>query len=154
MGIEIERKFLLANSDWKKQAGQGIEIKQGYIDPLSENTVRIRIKGNRGYLTIKGKTINTTRQEFEYEIPLQDAIELLHLCHQPIIEKVRHEVLHQGATWEIDEFKGANMGLVIAEIELDHEDKSIELPSWIGKEVSSEVKYYNSNLIYSPFSAW
>ena len=147
MATEIERKFLIQNSDWKKEISNSIGISQGYLSLDKERTVRVRIKGEKGILTIKGTTENISRKEFEYEIPKEEAEELLELCHQPLIEKIRNEVIHEGMTWEIDEFTGENEGLIVAEIELESESQIFEIPDWIGKEVSNDIRYYNSNLV-------
>ena len=154
MGQEIERKFLLNNDSWKVEAGNGIEIKQGYLSSVIERTVRVRIIGERGILTVKGKTENLTREEFEYEIPLKDAISLLELCERPIIEKKRYFIKRVNLTWEIDVFEGENKGLQVAEVELDSETQDYDLPVWLGKEVSYESKYYNAALITNPFKNW
>lgn len=154
MGLEIERKFLLANTDWKSDAGKGKQIKQGYLNSETERTVRVRIIGETGILTIKGENKGLTRPEFEYEIPLSDAKELMLLCELPIIEKTRYEIHIDKHIWEIDEFEGINQGLLIAEIELTDENEAFAIPKWIGKEVSSDAKYYNSALIQNPFTEW
>lgn len=154
MGVEIERKFLLRNSDWKYLADEGQIIKQGYLNLDKERTVRIRTRNDVGFLTIKGQTVNTTRLEFEYEIPIDDANQLLRLCEKSIIEKTRYLVENEGSIWEVDVFEGENKGLEVAEIELESEDQAFEIPHWIGKEVSSEVRYYNSSLIEQPFHNW
>lgn len=154
MGLEIERKFLVKNTNWKGLIEQKNYIKQGYLNSNIERTVRVRITNQTAFLTIKGKTKNTTRQEFEYEIPFEDAESLLKLCETPLIEKVRYTVKHEGKLWEIDKFEGDNEGLVVAEIELANEDEEITLPNWIGEEVSHDAKYYNSSLIRKPFKNW
>ncbi len=154
MGLEIERKFLLKNDNWKAQADNGTTIKQGYLNSNKERTVRVRIYGNQGILTIKGKNNNLTRKEFEYEIPLIEAEQMLILAEQPIIEKTRFIVLHGNSTWEIDVFEGENSGLVVAEIELESEQQTFNIPDWIGKEVSEDERYYNANLISNPFKSW
>jgi len=154
MPIEIERKFLVANSDWKLNIRKEIRIQQGYLSAHPERTVRVRIASEKGIITIKGKTINTTRAEYEYEIPLSEAIELMRLCEKPILEKTRYEVLENGNCWEIDVFSGENKGLIVAEIELESETQEFSLPKWAGKEVSQEIKYYNSSLIKAPFKDW
>ena len=154
MPIEIERKFLIANSDWKLKISTEKRIQQGYLNSTPERTVRVRIKGTKGYLTIKGKTVNTSRAEFEYEIPLLEAQQMMALCEKPLIEKTRYEVLENGNCWEIDVFEGDNKGLTVAEIELESEDESFKIPSWAGKEVSHEPKYYNVSLIQHPFKNW
>lgn len=154
MGIEIERKFLLKNKEWRAHAGVGIEIRQGYLNSTKERTVRIRIKGEVGLITVKGETVNSTRKEYEYQIPIEDAEELLELCEKPIIEKTRFEVVHNQKVWEIDEFKGINEGLIVAEIELEDENEELEFPQWIDEEVTSDARYYNANLIAHPYSDW
>lgn len=147
MGVEIERKFLLKNDDWKKLATKGQKIKQGYLNLAVERTVRVRIINNQGFLPIKGKSVNTTRLEFEYEIPIKEAEEILKLSDKTVIDKTRYKVLACGKVWEIDIFEGDNKGLKIAEIELTDENEVFNIPDWIGEEVSTESKYYNSNLI-------
>lgn len=144
MGIEIERKFLVRGSAWK--TSDGVYVRQGYLNRDTERTVRVRIAGDKAFLTIKGITRNRKRSEFEYEIPVPDAEELLNLCEGPVIEKVRHTVIRTDATWEVDEFHGANTGLVIAEIELQSEDERFEKPPWLGEEVTDNPRYYNVNL--------
>lgn len=154
MGVEIERKFLLANEGWR---GQGIatRMRQGYLVADPVRTVRVRIEGGRAVLTIKGKTTGAARGEWEYDIPVADATELLDgLCEQPQVEKIRHRIEHAGHTWEVDEFLGLNAGLVVAEIELDAEDEAFEKPDWIGVEVTGDKRYYNSSLIRQPYSQW
>lgn len=154
MGVEIERKFLLKNDDWKNYAEKGQVIKQGYLNLAIERTVRVRIVNGKGILTIKGKSVHTTRVEFEYEIPIEDAEEILKLSDKTIIEKTRYKVTDSGKVWEIDIFEGDNKGLEIAEIELSDENELITIPTWVGQEVSTESKYYNSNLITEPFKNW
>ncbi len=154
MGIEIERKFLLKNNTWKTLAQTAEPIQQGYLNLDPVRTVRVRIKKGKGFLTIKGKTTHTTRQEFEYEIPLNEAQELLNLCVFSIIEKTRYLVVYDNCTWEIDVFEGDNQGLEVAEIELESEDQVLKLPNWIGAEVSHEARYYNANLVTTPFKDW
>ena len=154
MALEIERKFLLKNNSWKAVADDGTVLKQAYLNTDPERTVRIRIKKDKGYLTIKGKTVKSTRQEFEYEIPFDEANDLLQLCEAPIIEKTRYLVEVNELTWEIDIFEGVNAGLEVAEIELTNEDQQVILPNWIGKEVTDDARYYNSSLVSCPFSLW
>ena len=154
MGVEIERKYLLKNNDWKKLIASSFKIKQGYLNSNIKRTVRVRIIDNKGFLTIKSKNIGITRSEFEYEIPFKDAVSLLDLCEKPILKKTRNLVVFENRTWEIDDFEGVNKGLVIAEIELTSEKESLIIPTWIGKEVSDEAKYYNSSLITNPFKNW
>jgi adenylate cyclase len=154
MGLEIERKFLIKNDSWKNEIKKTVSIRQGYLNSEVERTVRIRIQGEQGVLTIKGKNQNVTRKEFEYQIPLDDALNLLSMCEKPIIEKTRFLIPSNRSTWEIDVFDGENKGLVIAEIELTSEEESFDIPNWLGEEVSSESKYYNSSLITNPYSNW
>ncbi|MBW4616615.1 MAG: CYTH domain-containing protein [Desmonostoc vinosum HA7617-LM4] len=154
MAKEIERKFLVQGDDWRKLA-KGSFYCQGYIATLGAATVRVRIVGNQGYLTIKGPSIKYSRSEFEYLIPLEDAQQMLNtLCDRPFIEKVRYTVELGDLIWEIDEFEGVNKGLILAEVELSNEEQKIELPTWIGEEVSENPKYFNSNLVKHPFSQW
>ena len=154
MGIEIERKYLVKRDAWK-QPGEGQLYQQGYLSSHPDRTVRVRRVGDRGYLTIKGKTTGASRAEYEYEIPCQDAMALLeHLCEQPIIEKVRYRLAHEGLIWEVDEFQGENRGLVVAEVELTDEHQPIMLPPWVGQEVTTEARYYNAHLFKHPFSRW
>jgi len=154
MPLEIERKFLIKNDTWKASADKGLVIKQAYLNTDKERTVRVRLKDEQGFLTIKGKTVNTTRVEFEYEIPKQDALELLKLCSKSVIEKTRYNVLHENMLWEIDIFEGDNAGLEVAEIELENENQTFSIPNWLGKEVSMEPKYFNSSLVEKPFKDW
>lgn len=154
MAKEIERKFLVKSDSWRRLA-EGKVYRQGYISTQKEATVRVRIVGNQGYLTIKGPSVKYSRSEFEYPIPVEDAQEMLDtLCESPLIEKIRYRVECGGLIWEIDEFDGVNKGLIIAEVELSDEQQQIELPIWIGKEVSDDPKYFNSNLVKHPFSQW
>ena len=154
MNQEIERKYLLKNDDWKTLVTSSFAIKQGYLNSDKHRTVRVRVKGDQGYLTIKGKNVGATRPEYEYAIPLQDAIDMLLLCEQPIIEKTRHIVIIEKHTWEIDIFEGTNAGLQVAEIELNSEDEHFTIPTWAGDEVTNDARYYNSSLISQPYSSW
>lgn len=154
MGVEIERKFLLAGDGWRA-LGRPVLLRQGYLSADPERVVRVRIEGERATLTIKGKTSGATRGEWEYEIPVADAGELLdRLCQRPLIEKYRSRVTHAGKVWEIDEFLGENAGLLLAEIELSSEGEAFEKPDWIGAEVSADARYFNANLIRHPYSRW
>jgi len=153
MAKEIEKKFLLKNDTWRKQA-KGTFYRQGYLSTRKERTVRVRINGKRAFLTIKGPSKGASRLEFEYQIPLTDALELIELCEKPLIEKKRYIVMHKGFKWEIDEFEGVNKGLVLAEIELNNENQKFDLPEWIGAEVTGNPDYYNASLIKKPFSKW
>lgn len=154
MAIEIERKFLVKGDAWKADA-VGVLYRQGYLSTDKARTVRVRIAGERAFLTVKGLATGLARAEFEYEIPLADAAAMLdQLCLTPLIEKRRYTVAYQGLSWEIDEFLGANLGLVVAEVELDSADQAIDLPDWVGQEVSDDTRYFNSSLIAHPFSRW
>jgi adenylate cyclase len=152
MPSEIERKFLVHGSEWRQ--GAPVRISQGYLSRAKKSTVRVRIAGKRAFLTIKGPTRGVSRAEFEYEIPVEDARELLALCDAPPLEKNRYTVEHAGARWEIDEFLGVNAGLVVAEIELEREDQAFSKPGWLAGEVSGDPRYYNSNLIANPYTSW
>ena len=154
MALEIERKFLLKNDNWKALVKEEFLIKQGYLNSAKERTVRIRTYGDKGIITIKGKTKNLTRKEFEYAIPLTEALQMLEIAEKPIIEKTRFIVINNGNTWEIDVFEGMNNGLLVAEIELESENEKFEIPEWIGQEVSTDPKYYNACLIKHPFTEW
>jgi len=155
MAQEIERKFLVKNRVYKTLA-EGIHYHQGYIPAGDDATIRIRMAGERGFITLKTRTVGISRQEFEYEIPLDDAEKMLHLlCAAPTIEKYRYCIpAGDGLKWEVDEFKGENDGLVIAEIELPTEGTPFEKPDWIGEEVSGDPRYYNSSLCQFPYSRW
>jgi CYTH domain-containing protein len=119
-----------------------------------DRTVRIRTVGEKGIITVKGRTFGATRSEFEYEIPYNDAKEMLQLCEQPLIQKTRYLIEGNGLVWEIDEFEGVNKGLIVAEIELAYEQQEFLMPKWVGKEVTQDARYYNSSLILNPFSSW
>jgi adenylate cyclase len=154
MGVEIERKFLLQGDAWRS-LGQPVLMRQGYLSLDPARTVRVRIEGASGTITIKGKNSGATRGEWEYPIPVADAAELLdQLCQRPLIEKTRRRIKHGNHTWEVDEFLGENAGLVVAEIELASEDEAFDKPDWIGAEVTGDARYYNSSLIRAPYSTW
>ena len=152
MAKEIERKFLV-KENWQPHT-DGIQIAQGYLSTVPERTVRVRIKGDKGFLTIKGKNQGISRAEYEYEIPVKDAQELLVLAEQPVLTKTRYLEKYGDFLWEIDVFAGANEGLLVAEIELPSEDAVFVRPVWLGEEVSGDVRYYNANLIKSPYNLW
>ena len=152
MGIEIERKYLVTGEQWRTATGS--LIAQGYLNRDKGRTVRVRLSGDKAYLTIKGPSIGVKRSEFEYAIPVHDAQEMLALCDGPVVQKVRHLVSFAGLTWEVDEFLGDNAGLVVAEIELTTEKQIFERPAWLGQEVSDDPRYFNSNLAAVPFCAW
>ncbi len=158
MAKEIERKFLIDISQLG-DLNSGVEIKQGYIsttDTTADNiAVRIRLLGDKAFLTLKGKNTGATRSEFEYEIPVKDANEMLaEFCSGPIIDKTRYLVEHCGHTWEVDIFRGDNDGLIVAEVEMQSEDESVDIPAWAVQEVTGEDKYYNANLLNNPFKNW
>lgn len=155
MPTEIERKYLLRNDDWKLSADQGTKYVQGYMIGSKFASVRVRIEGGKSFLNIKSATLDISRQEYEYQIPVDEANEMLDtLCEKPLVEKTRYIVIHQDLKWEIDVFEGRNKGLIVAEVELESEDQQIELPSWCGQEVSEEPRYYNVSLGKHPFSEW
>lgn len=152
MGTEIERKFLVTGDAWKQ--GLAKYLRQGYLNTEKSRTVRVRIADDSAFLTIKGKTSGVTRLEFEYPIPLVDAEELMLLCGSSILEKVRYTLNIGIFVWEVDEFYGENRGLVVAEVELNSETQTIDLPDWIAEEVSGDERYYNSSLVLKPYSQW
>jgi CYTH domain-containing protein len=154
MAKEIERKFLVTGTDYR--SGQRTLFKQGYLSIDPAHTIRVRISDKKAFLTIKGMTKGVERMEYEYQIPVTDAEEMLeNLCKQTIIEKYRYVLpAGNGLKWEVDEFLGANAGLVVAEIELRHSDEQVSLPQWLGREVSGEERFYNSNLSQHPFCEW
>ena len=155
MGTEIERKFLVVSSAWRDDADAGTLIRQGYLSTDPDRTVRVRLRGDRGTVTIKGRSVGARRAEFEWEIPAADATALLDtLALRPMIEKRRHLLRRGGHTWEIDVFSGANDGLVVAEVELDHEDDAVERPDWLGDEVTTDWRYSNASLVRAPFATW
>lgn len=153
MAREIERKFLVKEGDWR--AAEGVRYRQGYLNSVKERVVRVRTIGDRGYLTVKGLTVGASRLEFEYEIPVRDAEQMLdELCERSLIEKDRYKVQHAGLVWETDEFFGENQGLVVCEVELESEDQEFERPEWLGEEVTGDPRYFNSNLIKHPYTRW
>ena len=154
--IEIERKFLVTSEAFKKEAFAQNRIAQGYLSSVPERTVRVRIKGDKGFLTIKGASNETglSRFEWEKEIPVDEATALLKLCEKGIIDKTRFEVKIGNHIFEVDEFYGENEGLIIAEVELKSETETFEKPVWLGKEVTNDIRYYNSYLSKNPFTNW
>ncbi len=152
MAREIERKFLVKEGNWRQ--ANCTQYRQGYLNSTKERIVRVRTIDDKAYLTIKGLTVGASRMEFEYEIPLQDANELLNICEKPLIEKIRYKVEIGGMVWEIDEFTEDNQGLIVAEAELESEDQQFPKPDWIGEEVTGDPRYFNSNLIKHPYSTW
>lgn len=153
---EIERKFLVNNLQFKEEAVDSFEIAQGFLNTHPERTVRVRIKGNKGFLTIKGKSneAGTTRFEWEKPITIEEAKQLLQLCEKGIIEKTRYNIPKGNHVFEVDEFFGENTGLIIAEVELHHENETYEIPTWLGKEVTGQTQYYNSQLSKKPYKNW
>ncbi|WP_299670665.1 CYTH domain-containing protein [uncultured Polaribacter sp.] len=156
MGIEIERKFLVKNLDFKKESFKKNYLKQGYLNSDNRRTVRIRITDENAFITIKGKSNKdgTTRFEWEKEIAISEAEELLLLSETNLIEKNRYLIKKGSHTFEVDEFLGDNLGLIVAEVELNSEDEQFEKPNWLAKEVTGKIKYYNSNLSKHPFKKW
>jgi adenylate cyclase len=154
MPEEIERKFLVVDDGWREKA-VGTAFRQGFLSTEPERTVRVRLAGSRGSITIKGKTVGARRDEFEYEIPVEHAQQMLDtLCKRPLIEKVRYRLPVGGHIWEIDVFEGDNAGLVVAEIELAREDEAFEKPAWVGEEVTGDPRYFNSSLVAAPYKTW
>ena len=155
MDIEIERKYLLASDAWRDEVANVLLLRQGYLCTDPESTVRVRISGSSAWLTVKGKRVGVSAPEFEYPIPVTDAADLLNtLSQKSLIEKKRHLIPRDGIVWEVDEFLGRNAGLVLAEVELTSADQTVFLPSWIGREVTGDPRYYNVNLALHPFPDW
>lgn len=155
MAWEIERKFLVQSDRWRDDADVGITYAQGYLSTHPERSVRVRIAGDRGYLTIKGKSEGLRRREFNYAIPVDEAWDLLeYLCPPPLIEKTRYRLPLGDVVWEIDEFAGDNEGLIIAEVELNHPEQTLSLPDWLGEEVTHDPRYYNAQLSQIPYCQW
>ena len=155
MPIEIERKFLLANNDWKEHVNRSLRIRQGYMGEIDKASVRIRVQGDKANINIKSATLSMRRMEYEYEIPLIEAEEMLdQLCKQPQVDKTRFIVEQGKFKCEIDEFYGDNEGLLVAEIELDDENEAFDKPQWLGEEVTEDPRYYNVNLIKQPYKSW
>lgn len=146
MALEIERKYLVVSDSYRMMAEKSSHIRQGYLSRDKERTVRVRTVDDKAFLTIKGKNIGDTRVEFEYSIPMEDAYELLRLCTGRVIEKTRYYVPYRGKTWEVDEFDGDLSPLVLAEVELSDSSEQFEMPPFVGKEVTTDPQYYNSNL--------
>lgn len=154
MGEEIERKFLVVGDRWRERA-TGTLFRQGFLSTEPVRTVRVRVAGERAWLTIKGKTVGASRTEYEYPIPVEDGQHMLDtLCKKPLIEKTRYTLDAGSHTWEIDVFAGDNAGLVVAEIELGAEDEPFEKPAWLGEEVTHDPRYFNSNLVEHPYRDW
>lgn len=155
MPVEIERKFVVVSDDWRAIAKPAQALRQGYLSVTPERTVRVRTRGDSGWVTIKGRGAGARRPEFEYAIPHHEAMEILDtLALRPLIEKLRYRVPIGRHVWEVDVFGGANQGLIVAEVELSHEDEPIELPSWVGREVTADPAYANAALVRAPFNTW
>lgn len=155
MPQEIERKYLVALDSWRATADSGRRLRQAYLAETDRAVIRIRVEeGARGFLTIKSAAVGAVRDEFEYSVPAADAEALLRLRHGSVLDKTRHLVRHAGRDWEIDIYAGDNAGLVIAEIELEAETAPVELPPWLGREVTGEARYYASRLALAPFRLW
>ncbi len=155
MGVEIERKFLVTGDGFLREARGSLRLRQGYLANTERASVRIRTQGDRADINIKSLTLGVHRQEYEYEIPVDQAEAMLdELCMRPLIEKTRHLVDHGDHVWEVDVFEGDNAGLVVAEVELDDPDEAFERPAWIGEEVSHDPRYYNVCLVDHPFAEW
>lgn len=153
MGIETERKFLVSGEAWRSLADP-VPYAQGYLSRGNGATVRIRIAGEKAFLTVKGPVSGISREEFEYPVPVKDARAMLKLCSGSVIEKTRRRIPLGAHVWEIDEFGGENKGLVVAEVELSSPEQEVPLPPWVGSEVSGDLRYCNSNLAVHPYRAW
>jgi adenylate cyclase len=155
MRLETEHKFLVVKTAWETlEKPHGLRILQGYLSESIHPSIRIRIKGDQGFITIKGRSEGASRPEYEYEIPHSDAEDLLHLFSKTSVEKVRYRISFAGKIWEVDEFLGDNEGLLLAEIELEDEGETFEKPPWAGEDVTGDPRYYNSYLAKSPFKSW
>jgi CYTH domain-containing protein len=154
MAFEIERKFLVNDNSWKNLQPESIEILQGYICSDKQRAVRVRTAGEKAWIGVKSAITDLRRAEFEYQIPLADARELLKICPLPPLEKIRHKLFHAGKLWEIDEYMGVNSGLILAEIELQGEGEEFEKPAWAGREVTHDPRYLSVCLYEKPYSKW
>ena len=156
MAQEIERKFLVKSEDFKREASKETRIIQGYLSSVPERTVRVRVKGEKGYITVKGvgSESGASRFEWEMEIPVKDVEDLLKICEPGVIDKTRYEIKAGKHTFEVDEFYGDNNGLVVAEIELESESEVFVKPHWLGEEVTGDARYYNSMLMKNPYTKW
>ncbi len=155
MGVEIERKYLLRNNHWRNDADEGTRFCQGYLSAGGPGSVRVRVEGDKANINIKSATLDMSRLEFEYPIPMQDAEQMLRdICIQPLIEKTRYHVHFHGKLWEVDVFAGDNEGLTVAEVELQSKDEAIVLPDWVAEEVTSDKRYYNVCLVDHPYKDW
>ncbi|MGD2081759.1 MAG: CYTH domain-containing protein [Chromatiales bacterium] len=155
MGTEIERKFLVTSDAWRRAVSSETHYVQGYLSTSERASVRVRVGAGQAFLNIKSGRSSIRRLEYEYPIPFADALEIMdEVIELPVIDKTRYEVRHGGHLWEVDVFAGANAGLVVAEVELAHEDEPFERPQWVGEEVSEDPRYLNINLVHRPFSEW
>ena len=155
MALEIERKFLVIDESWRPHATHTELFRQGYLATTARASIRVRVSGDKAWLGVKGRVTGASRPEFEYPVPVHEANEILDgLCGGGAIDKYRHYVPHAGHEWEVDEFLGANAGLVVAELELSREDEAFELPRWAGREVTLDERYYNSALAQRPWRDW
>ena len=155
MPVEIERKFLVADDGWRSGVVRSEHFRQGYLATTATAAVRVRVGGGRAWLSVKGRVVGPSRAEYEYEVPLAEANEMLDaMCDEGRLEKVRHWVVVDGHEWEIDEFLGRNAGLVVAELEIEHEDARFTRPAWLGREVTDDVRYYNASLAQLPYDSW
>lgn len=155
MAIEIERKFLVRDDSWRADVFRSIAIRQGYLARTPLLRARIRLFGDQGFITLKSEPGHLVRHEYEYQIPKGDAEEIIRrFSIEPLIVKTRHDVMYQGVLWSVDAFAGANAGLVVAEVELGDEDQTVAIPPWVGREVTSDHRYGNSNLARNPFVTW
>ena len=155
MAVEIERKFLVINNQWRNECDPGVDFQQGYLVGSEQASVRVRLEGDKAYLNIKSATLGVRRLEYEYAIPVAEAKEMLkHLCAKPLVEKTRYFIHRDNLCWEIDVFKGENAGLIVAEVELQTEAQSFDKPAWLGEEVSHDPRYYNVSLVKHPYKDW
>lgn len=155
MGTEIEHKFLIRDERWRQQTTRSVRMRQGYLTSDERCSVRVRVAGDQGFLNVKSGTLGIQRSEYEYPIPLAEAEEILDtLCEKPVLEKTRHYVPVGEHCWEVDEFAGANAGLIVAEVELSRPDEPFERPDWAGEDVSGDPRYYNSRLARQPYTTW
>lgn len=155
MALEIERKFLLAHDGWRREIARSLPFRQGYLSGEGTRaSVRVRLEGELARLNIKAAVVGRARAEYEYPIPVAEAVEMLETLCGKRVDKTRHFVERDGLTWEIDEFHGDNAGLVVAEVELEREDQVLALPDWIGQEVTEDRRYYNQQLALRPYSGW
>jgi len=155
MGVEIERKFLVDHDKWNVlDKPRGMIIRQGYMLKDDDKTIRIRIKDEQSYITIKGKTEGISRSEYEYAIPLKEGNELLIAFCDAVIDKIRYNINFSGKLWEVDVFEGDNHGLIVAEIELNSEEEAFERPDWVAQDVTDDARYFNSNLSVNPYKNW